>query len=696
MITKTTNIFQINILTIALYTIASLISSTFHIEFPMQVIGLTSLFIVTPLTILHAFPQHKLSASEKYLALLTLYFFLYVPIVFFANRVLNISLTPPNLLTLNILIFIIAFFANKFFKRPPETYSLEISPKKIASAVRDNKVLIVMLFAYLSLHAINYGFYRFMPEWDGYSDLIKIEKNTESGSISQSYRGFFAASVTIVSVFTKIDPYFVFTLVLIPLQSTLILVMHRFLALYQIRDRPIADLLLLFTISVPVLNMEIDMIRPQNIFVLFLPILIYFLHRARQEKSLPFAFLSGLILLFGLNYHEFFTFPFIIHTIWLFWSQTKKHLHKDAPREQKIIFIQFCFIAVLLAALLFERMGIFHYILSTAQIILLKISDIHSWKLWFLDHYNSDGEHLEMGWPGLEGAIKYYAYYLSPAMLFIFSLLIFTIVKQKTDLFKNNLLAIILPLLGVFLAFAEIMPRFNYIFLPERFWLFIDILLILSAPALMSFLSQNRKQQLAFRGLVTLLIVVGISGSFYIASAKKSLISEAEYKATVWIKNNTPKDAYFISQSANGPMIRYFAKRSIIHPDPNYFLSDKILEEDLRQQIDNLNSDLEKHLANVTDIAKKFIENSMSFTNFADSVQKEKIAIQKINAEIEMKRKAVGESRYIVYSLDKFNTLYSQREWWNLANAKDANLEKFHKAFPLVYNDGVVYIWKIR
>jgi hypothetical protein len=246
------------------------------------------------------------------------------------------------------------------------------------------------------------------------------------------------------------------------------------------------------------------------------------------------------------------------------------------------------------------------------------------------------------------------------------------------------------------LTFAEIIPRFNYIFLPERFWLFIDILLVLSVPNLMSFLSQNRKQQLAFRGLVALLIVVGISGSFYIASAKKSLVSEAEYKAAIWIKNNTPRDAYFISQPANRPMIQYFAQRSMISSDPQYFLSDNILEENVSQKVIPLEQTIQEHLATVNDIVNKFTSNSISFIDFADAVQIEKTTIQQLNKKIEVAKKMSQESYYIVYSFDKFNSLYGQREWWNLANAKGANTEKFHKAFPLVYNDGVVYIWKIR
>ena len=78
------------------------------------------------------------------------------------------------------------------------------------------------------------------------------------------------------------------------------------------------------------------------------------------------------------------------------------------------------------------------------------------------------------------------------------------------------------------------------------------------------------------------------------------------------------------------------------------------------------------------------------------NILKEKTIIKNIEKEIQELKRISDQPRYILYSFDKFDTLYSQREWWMLANAYGANIEKFNQAYPLVYHDDGVYIWKVR
>ena len=52
---------------------------------------------------------------------------------------------------------------------------------------------------------------------------------------------------------------------------------------------------------------------------------------------------------------------------------------------------------------------------------------------------------------------------------------------------------------------------------------------------------------------------------------------------------------------------------------------------------------------------------------------------------------------YIMYSKDKFKSLYGKREWWKVSNFFDANLGKFNSSnnYKVVYDNNGVTIWKL-
>ncbi len=680
----------LNLSTVALFLLGLSLEHWLDFSFLLVTTGLSYLLLVIPFTLLQLLKNTRLSLIEQYFACLVVFFFVYVPAFFFLNEWFGIRIAPSNILLANIGIFITVLILKKFDSGTPIAVSFN-------GIFQMERILpVAALFFFIMIHAVNFSLYVFMPEWDGYADLEKISRTIETGSVVQGYRGFFYTATAILSAFARIAPYDLFTIVFIGLQATLILVLYRLIQLSDIRHSLLAASLYLLPLSIPVLNMEIDMTRPQNIVIIFLPIFLYFLSRFIEEKQPVFLVFTSLIAVFGANYHEFFIFLILTYSIWLIFTVLRK-VFSETGKDRTIHTLILACIA-LAGAAAWQSAGFLRYTTSTLQKIISQVADISEWKLWFLDQYASDGAVLQMGWAGLEGAAKYYAYYLSPAaalLLGILAVLLFT--KNGDEIAKNALIKASLPLVIIFLLFSEVLPRLNYLYLPERFWLLIDIGLVLLAVPLASHIAARFERMInLFCVALVFFSLIGLSGSFYVASGKKALTSPDEYQAALWIRDNTPPDALFITQAANGIMVEFFAKRKTLPTDPEYFLSEHLLEQNPEAEIIKLRSKLNHELSETDTLVEEYTSNRIGFIEFADRIQEKKALLKSARKEIEGWEKVIGQSRYIVYSLDKFDTIYREREWWMRANAYGADFEKFNRAYLLVYAKNGVYIWKVR
>lgn len=681
------NYINLNLAAIILFSAGLFLDRSIEFPYLLNIAGLSYLLFVVPFTILQLFKADFFSPIEKYFSSLVIFFFLYVPAFFFLNHWFGTRINLQNIIIANVGIFISVLVFRRFSRGDDIALSLKALLKK------RNRLVIAAGILFVFLHVANYHFYRFMPEWDGYTDLMKISASIEAGDVAQTQRGFFYAATLILSTFSRVSPYALFTVVFIGLQTTLLLALFRLIRLNDVQSKSLEAILYLLALSVPVINMEVDMTRPQNIAIIFLPVLLYFLYRLFTEKKLIYGFLVVAILLFGLNYHEFFIFPALIYFGWFVLSHLAKAVSNSTERKDRIISTLILFCSILLAVLALGRMRSAGLVAGTFSAIVTQIFMVSEWKIWFLGQYASDGETLQMGWPGISGALKYYAYYLSPALALIFSLLVYFLVKSRKSTFSDPLLRIILPLFLVLFSFAEILPRINFLYLPERFWLFMDILLIFSFIPI--FRKLSKKTSRITLSSMLILCIVGLSGSFYVASGKKALTSEREYEAALWIKENTPQQATFITQSANLPMIQFFAGRAILPFDSEYFAAEEVLEQNPKKEIQKLKSGLEQNTSNVTTLVDQFTSNKITFLDFADAIQKEKAMMIEANRMIGRWENSLSQPKYVVYSFDKFDTIYKERQWWLYMNAYGTNIEKFD-IYPLVYSDGTVYIWKVR
>ena len=193
--------------------------------------------------------------------------------------------------------------------------------------------------------------------------------------------------------------------------------------------------------------------------------------------------------------------------------------------------------------------------------------------------------------------------------------------------------------------------------------------------------------------LLGIFCLIGISASVYVAWQKKSLVTGNEFKAVEWIRNNTPADSVFITQGGNGQMVNYFAGRKSYIPNSDYFLSDKLLD------VNSLYLNYELEILNLDKTVAEYLRN-FDYKNTEISELNKFIALKRGAYLSLLKNKEIqadlsNSPKYILYSFDKFNNLYTEREWWMKSNYFGAKLDKFN-SLPLVYNVDGVKIWKLK
>lgn len=698
------NILGLNIVTILLYIVGFLLFKNANFGDLINIIGFIYLMFITPLNILVILRWRFNDFIEYLLACLVIFFTIITPFWFTLNYITSLAFTQEFILVFNLLIFVIILIAQPATKKL--SLNSYINKTKVKFLFTQSKQIIIKywplfltLLLYTSMHLINYYFYLFMPEWDGYSKIIEITNATQTNTIVKTYRGFFTMNIALIANFTKISIYNIFTLWMIILQTTQILVLYQFTKLYKIKNKLHQFIILFVALAIPVMNMEIDTTRPQSVLLILLPIYIYFLYKAIKSTNPTRWAMTILIAICGLNYHEFFIFILFTQTILFgYFIFDELWLHKKDHRD-KIIFILLSIVILLLFFLLNDYAKVLNIIGIKINSILTNITQTENWRWWFLDNYTVNNNGGNIGWPGPLGALKYYSYYLSPSIIFIFVSLIFFTLNKKVSL-KNILLRITTPLLILLFIYAEVLPRLNYSYLPERVLLIIDLLLIPIVIIIYKLLQKNYSSQTVriFMSILLVFNITGILGSFYIASQKKSLTSPNEFIASQWVKNNTPENSFFIAQAASAVTIKYFANRPVMKTPLDFFngkeKSTLVIPQEFLPPMQQINKHirlLQDQLRTTTILDDADIDKTISTLLST----KKRIAIIKKYPPIKENYYA-NPPIYAFYSMDKFKGLYAQREWWLKTNYYAAKIENLTKKYPLVYNKDGIYIWKIK
>lgn len=540
----------------------------------------------------------------------------------------------------------------------------------------EHKIFVFLLSIFLVMQYIFQYFYYTLPEWDTYGDLIKVGQMITDSTLQTAYRPLYYSAISLLSQTFNLNSYFTLLYVLLPLQSTLMLVGYIFL------KKKSNALWLFLLMSVPVINIEVGTVRPQSILIIFTPVFFYFLKKWNETKQWKWILLSAAIAVGGMYYHEMFAFVVAALVIYAILIQIKKLNSKS--KKVPILYlllvtVTFLWLSEVIPSLAFVKL------FSTS--LIFRIINVTHWKLWFLNSYGTDG--LDIGWTGLGGVLQYYGYYVSP-IIFLSMLVVF---KHLFSVIRRDLLS-----LALFLVFficsslSEIFPRLGFTYLPERIWLIGNIVLLLLLMKLIG--ESNKVVRFLENRIIVILIVgsilLGMVGSAYVAFQKKSLTNREEMPAAEWIRKNTPVDSIIFSQPANVSLIEYFGKRKI------NTLSDELLGlTGVKTETPFIYSQESEPAERIYQRIQSFDILSSDLNEFIKDVNMYRSIINPQNSAVTSLAQA-GKDIYLLYSNQKFKNIYASRKWWLDANYFGADLNSINSKYELVYSKNEVYIWRIK
>lgn len=551
----------------------------------------------------------------------------------------------------------------------------------------DRKFIIFGLVAFFLVHAATVLVYKFIPEVDGYSYLINIEKNLSTGFFEALSRPLFVLFVEYLSAISFIPPYWFFKFGIIVIQISGAYYLYQIIKEAGVKKDFLRYLIMLAWVSVPVINLEMDYIRPNVIFISSLLPFIYHLAKGCRG-SYKNLIVSFVIVLAGTFYHEFFCLLMLIFLLY-----TSAYFYKKLSNFHRLVL--FVAISIIAIAILvnIEKFPSLQFVTQSFSDLVSAFAKGVKWRWWFLGCYlNIDM--IDLGWGGAHNILKYYAYSVSPFLflvLFFYPISLFLRVKEKKTIYLIEMISI--SILSIGLMFAEFLPRISFKTLPDRFWPIITMSLLALSPFLLAEMKVVSRK--IIQASILLLLFVGIGGSIYIAKEKQGYVSEKEFRASQWIKNNTPENSLFITQGGNGIIVDYFAKRKFIIPYSSFFIE----KYTSRSQTNILKSaEIYKTISTLLGESLKDPNNyrlnslNEAIRYYYEETEKEKLAK---NVEIPEFKLPSDKNLYILYSTDKFNNYYGQRQWWCNVNFFGADLSKFQNGYDLVYNDSdTVYIWK--
>ncbi len=591
-------------------------------------------------------------------------------------------------------LFSFVLFFGFYIWRKFKPTDLKIPPYK------KHKVFWWALGIFFTIMGIHFLLYHYIPEVDPYHYLIKIQDLIDRGEfLEKEPRFLFHVFSYSFSFLTKISLYWLFKIFLPLLAGSLVVVFYQ-ISQPLLKTKLLQLLANLGFMLFPVIILEILIFRPQSLFLISLPIVLYLatnLLKSKGVKDIYWFLLLLAVSFLGIKIHQFFIFPvlFVLLSLIVFlWPQIKKH-----PLETFLI-------------VLFALIGFYPWLRDLG--IIKQVGNLLKpfWRimlhpkldLWFINNYiNIDGN--RMGWPGYTW-IYYYGYNLGIVLPILALTVIIKKVKIDWDL-KNNWLYLVSFL--AFFLIAEFFPRIGLVFLPDRAWLFASLSLAFFIPILLKNISKAFPEKILSWGVIFLLLISFLV-SWGITYAKQGWTTQKEYEAVQFIKKNLPKEAVIVTQSGNSPMVSYFSERLFAKPPEKFFKKNNI-EEDLNlleslpeyisqkkyylSERESLEATLREDLNQIVLIPPNSDNDEMKkLSRTYKKYQKTK----KIISVIEEERLDEKRPIYILYSQDKFTCLYGQREWWKKINFYGANLKKFDQNpeyFEKVYDKNKVIIWKV-
>lgn len=585
---------------------------------------------------------------------------------------------------------LIFFYVLRFFLKQPST--LEQSPKRLSSTLG------WAVLTYLAIFSVNFLLYPYIPESDSYGALLSLERlQTGVSTLAEEPGGFFISVSLVLNEITQIPLYWLFKLVL-PLLSGVYALL--FFDLSKSLSPKLRLLGTLAVLSVPVVVQEFLIPRSQSVFLLTLGPALYLISSLtageRNLRNLWWLITLMGIGIVGYAIHALFLTILLlslIATATLIWPKVRRN-----PLES-------LFAVAVTGVILTPWLNQYNIIGGVGRLfeILWETLASPQWRWWFISSYvNVDGN--EVGWPGLSW-LFYYGYNMGLLLPVLFLGAITA--RPKWRAFFGGTMWPYSATLFIYLIVAEVLPRLGLAYLPDRAWLIVALTATFFVPKMLELYSARFKTRWNFTVLV-LLATFSIVISSYVTYAKQGWVTTEEYRAAKFIRESTPPNAAFLTQGGNRVMVRYFGNRYQTVPPEEFFMeanqetARKYIEELRQKPIREARANAERkrelearltqlidHLISTTRNEDRIILNN-EIGLARDSYE---ALIQKIRAN-EQEPRLEGPV-YVLYSTNKFNSLYAQRAWWKSSNFYGADLSGFDQ-FPLVYNKEGVKIWQIR
>lgn len=603
-----------------------------------------------------------------------------------------IDYTLPGFLGYWALSLIGVVIFERFSKLPPSR-SLKIDLKELRLVIG---VFLVALAGALII-------YPFIPEADSYTYLMRLRDIQADPTLFPSEgRPLFLVLAQIFNSVTGLSPYWLFKLGLPLLGVTMTLTAY-LLTSAVTKQRWLRVTYSLLPLCFPVVFQELLISRPQSIFLIIVGPALYFIGKLSIERANPRHIYLLLLLSsiggIGLKIHTLFALILAVGIAGLVVFYIPRIIRR--PIDSVLIGI-----GVMVAIYPWvAKTGIVGDMGEVIRLFIETAKNNH-FVWWFLDHYrNVDGN--EAGWPGLTGLL-YYGYNLG---LFLPGLLVLALFwRNKRDSVRTNG-RILWPLwttVAIFFVIAEVAPRFNFAYLPDRAWLVIALAFSLTIPFLSApFLRKDWPKPYQL-GLIAIVVVATVS-SWAVSYGKDGWINARDYSAISYLREQTPKESVFLSQGSNHVLIRYFGERTMVRPLTDIFTTtdNNAVEDyfsDLREQRQR---SLDANAGRLASLRKELrrVQTKLSNETMRDDplqLAQEQLVRQEYllamdEREIVLKSfAALDRPTYILYSRNKFKSIYASRSWWKTSNFAGAQLEKFSNRYPVVFDQNGVTIWKVR
>ncbi len=581
------------------------------------------------------------------------------------------GMTDKSAIYLMILINGLLFLANVLRQIYKGQSTVGLLRAKYTLSTSDIIVMIIPLIVVVATIALS----PLASDADGFMTTLK--KTIECSCVSSPFRPLFTTFFALIYHALGLSYLTLFRIVypLLFVASTLFVFDY---TKRRINSPMLHSVVYLAFLGAPVVISEINIIRPQVAMLVYtLPILMLLIESWRA-KNILFTLVALWFGFVAIGFHELSIFLLVIAGLVCLW-----HIGRLVFVEKKISWQNI----VLATIIIYPYLSILHVSTYLSR-LMASINHAESlipklhWRWWFINNYISiDG--INIGWPGVQ-AVYFYAY--SGLLLLLMAILL-----GLWLLIKRNKIGwhFILPVLYalIFLAFAEILPRLGFFFLPNRAWvhlmLALSIILVLVAESL-----QKSSKNYGLALTMSAIIVVGISGTAYVAANNVSEVFSEEVKSIKYMQNTAPNSLFFSTQD-NRTLVEFYGGRTLI----NLAIKSNIDRFGFYQMVtDTIGSmSIRKRVLvspEIKEVTQRYVDGQFTSENVKLLAERQ-FAI----TEPQIKR---GTPIYFIYSLRKSSGTNATRGY--LANSLDITNRDVYQntVFPIAYQDEGVIILKIR